>query len=304
MEVENKICEMGASEARTEGLLDKLATCGDESDSASRSYGSEATGTSESDQVSSRYSRRGSAERVLDMSRTASILSQSHGSSSSDHSTAGVQQRSIVNGRILMGKNTATSVLRFSSSDLVKSLQTVGQTFSSRKDNVQAAAAGTSPDSQRPVQDKDEISFNLLLARRSQAKLAWYFRVSAHRASLAVLIGLCCCVWLVPVRTFPAVINTANLIRGVRRSAGTILLSGFVARELILADGFSRMSTSALYAQTAKCRNNLLVQVDAFRFGGYIDTERNYIRMGADFIGASAREKYNAIMYQVLCQSY
>eukprot|EP00291_Cryptomonas_curvata_P018387 CAMPEP_0172175116 /NCGR_PEP_ID=MMETSP1050-20130122/14040_1 /TAXON_ID=233186 /ORGANISM="Cryptomonas curvata, Strain CCAP979/52" /LENGTH=1264 /DNA_ID=CAMNT_0012847165 /DNA_START=652 /DNA_END=4446 /DNA_ORIENTATION=+ len=310
MEVDDKICEMGDSEAMTEGLLEQLVASGEESDSAFSNYSSEAAGMSESDQVSSRTSSRVSPGRVQDenhsdMSRNTSNLTQSYDSPSSEHSTGGVEQGGPVNGQMLMNQITSTSALRISKSDLVKSMHSVGQMFSSRlgKDNVQAAAAIASPDSQPryPVQASNETSFNLLLACRSQAKLAWYFRVSAHRASLAVLIGLCCCVWLFPVRTFPAVINTANLIRGVRRSAGTILLSGYVVRELILADGFSRMSTSALYAQSAKCRDNLLLQVDAFRFGGYIDAEKNYIRMGADFIGASARDRYNAIMYQNGC---
>ena len=117
-----------------------------------------------------------------------------------------------------------------------------------------------------------------------------------HRMALTLVVGLCICLWLVPVRNYPYYINTANLIRGVRRTGADFLQAVFTTRELIIADGFSRSNTSALFAATIQHRNDMQADMEAFRTGGYIAQESNTIRFGADQLGIL---EYNAIMYQV-----
>ena len=139
-------------------------------------------------------------------------------------------------------------------------------------------------------------SFGALLRRRSKNSLAWYLRAAVHRMALTLVVGLCICLWLVPVRNYPYYINTANLIRGVRRTGADFLQAVFTTRELIIADGFSRSNTSALFAATIQHRNDMQADMEAFRTGGYIAQESNTIRFGADQLGIL---EYNAIMYQV-----
>jgi hypothetical protein len=144
-----------------------------------------------------------------------------------------------------------------------------------------------------------QSGFNRMMLFKSNSNLPWYFRGLIHQGALAIVFILCFCVWLVPVRNFPAMINTANLIRGSRRSAGVVLLSIFVSRELILADGFSRMNASALYDKTLRLRHDLLEDINALRFGGYIAAEKNTIRFGADQMGSSVMGQYKSVMYEV-----
>ncbi len=103
------------------------------------------------------------------------------------------------------------------------------------------------------------------------------------------------------VQTYPLMIYNAALIRGVRRTSGVVLLSIFTARELILADVFSRRNTSELYEQTARLRCDLLDYINAFCFGGYIPVKKITIRFGADLLDSAAIDQYKSVMYLVSC---
>ena len=144
-----------------------------------------------------------------------------------------------------------------------------------------------------------EDQFGLLLRQRSASNLSWYLKPGVHRIALALVVGLCFCLWLLPIRNYPYYINIANLIRGVRRSGADVLLAVFTTRELIIADGFSRSNTSALYAAAIKYRTSMQMDTDAFRLGGYVASEGNTIRFGADQLGIN---DYDTIMYQA-CSS-
>ncbi len=45
--------------------------------------------------------------------------------------------------------------------------------------------------------------------------------------------ALCCCVWLVPLRLYTDLVNTACLVRAVRNLGGNLLISIFLSRELV-----------------------------------------------------------------------
>lgn len=138
--------------------------------------------------------------------------------------------------------------------------------------------------------------FVKLMQERSARNLPWYLWAGVHRTALALVLGLCICLWLLPVRNYPYFTNTANLIRGVRRTGGDVMQAVFRTRELIIADGFSRANTSALYADLTELRVDLLNDCEAFRRGGYIAAEQNTISIGADQLNIP---NYNVLMYQV-----
>ena len=70
----------------------------------------------------------------------------------------------------------------------------------------------------------------------------------------------------------------------------------FTTKELIIADGFSRANTSSLYKALTDLRKNLYSDSEAFRKGGFIVSERNTIKFGADQYNVAL---YNSVMYQV-----
>jgi hypothetical protein len=45
--------------------------------------------------------------------------------------------------------------------------------------------------------------------------------------------ALCLCVWLVPMRLYRELVNTACLVRAVRNLGGNVFLSLFLSRELV-----------------------------------------------------------------------
>ena len=47
--------------------------------------------------------------------------------------------------------------------------------------------------------------------------------------------AVCCCVWLVPLRLYTDLVNTACLARAARNMGGNLLLSVFLSRELVRA---------------------------------------------------------------------
>ena len=47
------------------------------------------------------------------------------------------------------------------------------------------------------------------------------------------LQGLCCCVWLVPLRNYDDMVGTACLVRAARNLGGNLLWLVFLTRELV-----------------------------------------------------------------------
>jgi hypothetical protein len=45
--------------------------------------------------------------------------------------------------------------------------------------------------------------------------------------------ALCCCVWLVPMRLYGGLVNTACLVRAARNLASNVLISVFLSREMV-----------------------------------------------------------------------
>jgi hypothetical protein len=138
--------------------------------------------------------------------------------------------------------------------------------------------------------------FMLLMSECSARGIVWYLRAGIHRAALTLVLALCICLWLVPVRNYPYYINTANIVRGFRRTGGDVMQAVFTTKELIIADGVSRANTSSLFNALTELRKNLYSDSEAFRKGGFIASERNTIRFGADQYNVAY---YNAVMYQV-----
>jgi len=136
------------------------------------------------------------------------------------------------------------------------------------------------------------------MSERSAHGIVWYLRAGIHKAALTLVLGLCICLWLVPVRNYPYYINTANLVRGFRRTGGDVMQAVFTTKELIIADGFSRANTSSLFNALNEFRTNLYSDSEAFRKGGFIASERNTILFGADLYNVPY---YNTVMYQVCC---
>ena len=147
--------------------------------------------------------------------------------------------------------------------------------------------------------EEDHSHFIVLLEQVLRTKMAWYFRASVYWFALALVLILCCCVWLVPLRLFSNLINAACLVRAARSTGGDTLLSVFLARELVLDDGFSRMNSSLVSTNLRQSRKDLSAALDAMRFGGTIAMEGNTVATGADSLNSDAMNRYKDIMYQV-----
>ena len=149
-----------------------------------------------------------------------------------------------------------------------------------------------------PTSDQNS-QFTELLDSTLRRKMAWYFRASVYRLALILILILCCCVWLVPLRLFPGLVNTARLVRVARSIGGDVLLCVFLSRELALDDGFSRMNSSLMNANLRQSRKDITTSLDALRFGGTDIEEANTVATGADSISSTAMDQYKRIMYQV-----
>ncbi len=45
--------------------------------------------------------------------------------------------------------------------------------------------------------------------------------------------ALCCCVWLVPMRLYVGMVNTACLVRATRNIAANVVIAIFLSQELV-----------------------------------------------------------------------
>jgi hypothetical protein len=152
---------------------------------------------------------------------------------------------------------------------------------------------------QQHSEEEDHSHFTVLLEQTLRANMAWYFRSNVYWVALTLVLMLCCCVWFIPLRLFADLINTACLVRAARSIGGDAILSVFLARELVLDDGFTRMNNSLISANLRQARKDLSAALDAMRFGGTIAMEGNTVRTGADNLKSNTMNQYMDIMYQV-----
>ena len=124
--------------------------------------------------------------------------------------------------------------------------------------------------------------------------LEW--QITFHWLTLIFLqvLCLCLCAWMVPLRLLPGIINTALLIRQVRDAGGNVLQCVLLSRELILQDGFVRLSTADVQSRLEQSFARLQININLVRLGG-----SDKVRIGADSMQSTVMDKYNNVMYQV-----
>jgi hypothetical protein len=147
--------------------------------------------------------------------------------------------------------------------------------------------------------DHEHASFEENIRRAAANQLAWYFRTSVYTVILSMVLVFCFCVWLVPQRIIHQLISTSLLMRFSRFSSVGISKSVFLIRELVLADGFARMSNAALAGHVEECKSDLLSAVTGFRLG----QQDGFNIQGADYIESDVMSSYKDVMYKVLTQS-
>jgi hypothetical protein len=85
------------------------------------------------------------------------------------------------------------------------------------------------------------------------------------------------------------------LSRQARNAGGDVLQCVFLARELVLHDGFSRLSSQQLTQRLQDAFTDLKQSVRRMRLG-----EDGVVLVGADSIVSSVMDNYHSIMYQVV----
>ena len=93
----------------------------------------------------------------------------------------------------------------------------------------------------------------------------------------------------------PDLINTAKLSLQARNTGSNLLQCIFLARELILQDGFSRMCPLQIFQKLAAARSNLIISTSLLRLG-----QEGLV--GADNLDSSVMDLYKNVMYQVYLQ--
>jgi hypothetical protein len=147
--------------------------------------------------------------------------------------------------------------------------------------------------------DHEQLSFEENIQRAAANQLAWYFRTSVYTVILSMVLIFCFCVWLVPQRIIHQLISTSLLMRFSRFSSVGISKSVFFIREMVLADGFSRIDTAALAGYMEESKSDLLNAITGFRLG-----QQNGFRIeGADYVQSDVMTLYKNVMYEVLIQS-
>jgi hypothetical protein len=143
--------------------------------------------------------------------------------------------------------------------------------------------------------DHEHLPFEDNIQRAAANQLAWYFRTSVYTVILSMVLVFCFCVWLVPQRIIHQLISTSLLMRFSRFSSVGISKSVFLIREMVLADGFSRMSTAELARHVEDCKSDLVSAITGFRLG----QRDGFIIEGADYIQSDVMTSYKDVMYKV-----
>lgn len=109
------------------------------------------------------------------------------------------------------------------------------------------------------------------------------------------VLCICLCAWLIPPRLLPSLVNTALLTRQSRNAGGDVLRCIFLSRELILNDGFSRLTRQDIKSKLQSSLADLEYSIKLIRLGG-----DDLVHQGADSIDSSVMDSYNTVMYQVI----
>ncbi len=107
------------------------------------------------------------------------------------------------------------------------------------------------------------------------------------------MTALCLCAWTIPLSLLSSVINTAFLNRQARYSTSSSIQVVHLGRELVLQDGFSRLTAQQLAADLYFARNELATAVQRMRLGG------GRVRTGLDDLESPVIDEYKRLMYQV-----
>ena len=112
------------------------------------------------------------------------------------------------------------------------------------------------------------------------------------------VVILCFSAWLAPLQQLPSLVNNAYLYRQSRDAASDALVCVFLAQELSISDGRSRLNRSQLSLKLRDARFHLAESIKVMRLGG------SGVHTGADYIESPVMDQYRLAMYQVLVMAY
>uniref|UniRef100_A0A7S0MNW7 Uncharacterized protein n=1 Tax=Cryptomonas curvata TaxID=233186 RepID=A0A7S0MNW7_9CRYP len=149
-----------------------------------------------------------------------------------------------------------------------------------------------------PTMQEDEVEdeITVYVVQATVSRMKWYFRSEFHGTALLLVLIVCLCAWLLPLRILPDLVNIAVLSRQARDAGGGVLQCVFFARELVLHDGFSRLSPQQLAQKLRGSCTDLQRSVKRLRLGG-----DGVVHFGADTLVSPTMDKYQAVMYQPGC---
>ncbi len=105
-------------------------------------------------------------------------------------------------------------------------------------------------------------------------------------------MALCLVAWTVPLRLMSSVINTTHLSRQARNAGSCALQAVLLTRELVLRDGFSRLTARQAAADLRRAGDAMLASVQRVRVGG------GRVVQGLDYIDSPVVDRYKQAMYQ------
>lgn len=122
--------------------------------------------------------------------------------------------------------------------------------------------------------------------------IPWYSNNRAHILSLVIMLLLCVLCTVYPSRNLDALANAPKKANQANRRRFLHMASVHFARELVLADGFSRLNTSEVAVALRWALDSLQAADNAARLGGSLG-----VGAGGD-IGINS-EEHNRWMYNV-----
>ena len=124
------------------------------------------------------------------------------------------------------------------------------------------------------------------------AHVQWYSQSRAHVLSLVVMLLLCVLCTVYPSRNLDALVNAPKKANQANRRRFLQMAAVHFTRELVLADGFSRLNSSELAAGLRWALDSLQAADNAARLGGSLG-----VGAGGD-VGINS-EEHNHWMYDV-----
>ncbi len=171
----------------------------------------------------------------------------------------------------------------------------IPRSMSNAQAEAAAAVSAAAADSEalRQIQLRAAARVSSSLRQILLAQLPWYSQKRAHLSSLLLMLLLCVLGIVYPTRNLDALVNSPHLADQANRRRFLHMACVHFARELVLADGLSRLNTSELAAGLRWALNSLKAADKAARLGGTLG-----VRAGAD-VGINC-EVHNRWMYKVI----